>query len=167
MVELLQHYAVQDVSHHEHSVGFCVLFLLLTVILRFLNAHETTAAEAFAIALLCGDVRADVRGPLAKFLLFNAPLTNLSPFLFQMYSGVLILDGNRVRFAMPDWKTMLVMKVLRARLREVLARAFKNPGKLPTAQHEKWLDVWQRIFSQEFGDGNNKGAVMSSKAGAA
>ncbi|KAL2132760.1 hypothetical protein VTI74DRAFT_3415 [Chaetomium olivicolor] len=89
----------------------------------FYNAHETTAVDPFAIALLCGDVRAD------------------------MYSGVLVLDGNRARFALPDWKTMLVMKVLRARLKEMLTRSFKSPGKLPTAQHEKWLEVWQRVFA--------------------
>lgn len=76
-----------------------------------------------------------------------------------MYSGVLVLDGNRVRFAVPDWKTMLVIKVLRARLREMLTRSFKNPGKLPTTQHEKWLDVWQRIFSQDFGGDNKNGAA--------
>lgn len=67
-----------------------------------------------------------------------------------MFSGVIILDGNRGRFALPDWKTMLVMKVLRTRLRELLTRSFKQPGKLPTAQQEKWLEVWQRLFSQEF-----------------
>lgn len=57
-----------------------------------------------------------------------------------------MLDGNRARFAVPDWKTMLVMKVLRARLKEMLTRSFKSPGKLPTAQHERWLEVWQRVF---------------------
>jgi ATP-dependent RNA helicase DHX29 len=67
-----------------------------------------------------------------------------------MFSGVLILDGNRARFALPDWKTLLVIKVLRARLRDLLSRAFRQPGKLPTAQQEKWLDVWQRIFTQDF-----------------
>ncbi|KAL2162528.1 hypothetical protein VTH06DRAFT_7442 [Thermothelomyces fergusii] len=89
----------------------------------FYNAHETTAADPFAIALLCGDVRAD------------------------MYAGVFVLDGNRARFSVPDWKTMLVIKVLRARLREMLTRCFRSPGKLITAQHERWLDVWQRVFA--------------------
>ncbi|KAK3375580.1 P-loop containing nucleoside triphosphate hydrolase protein [Lasiosphaeria ovina] len=89
----------------------------------FYNAHETTAVDPFAIALLCGDVRID------------------------MYAGVMVLDGNRARFTAPDWKTMLVMKVLRARLREMLTRNFKSPGKLPTAQQERWLEVWQRIFT--------------------
>lgn len=36
------------------------LWTLLLISTRFYNAHETTAAEEFAIALLCGDVRCDV-----------------------------------------------------------------------------------------------------------
>lgn len=119
----------QNISLHPSSVnkGFNELrWLSYYHIMQskgFYNAHETTAADPFAIALLCGDVRAD------------------------LYSGVLILDGNRARFAVSDWKTMLVMKVLRARLRDLLTRSFKSPGKLPTAQHERWLEVWQRIFT--------------------
>ncbi|CAJ2503059.1 Uu.00g104530.m01.CDS01 [Anthostomella pinea] len=96
---------------------------------QFLNAHETTAVENFAIALLCGDVRID------------------------MYAGVIVLDGNRARFSVPDWKTMLIIKVLRTRLRDILNRSFKMPGKLLPTQQEKWLDVWQKIFSQDFGRG--------------
>ncbi|KAJ4294657.1 hypothetical protein N0V88_004886 [Collariella sp. IMI 366227] len=106
----------------------------------FYNAHETTAVDPFAIALLCGDVRAD------------------------MYSGVLVLDGNRARFALPDWKTMLVVKVLRARLKEMLTRSFKSPGKLPTAQHEKWLEVWQRVFA--LAQENREKAIANAAAGA-
>ncbi|KAF7553370.1 hypothetical protein G7046_g7117 [Stylonectria norvegica] len=101
------------------------------------HAHEATATDPFAIALLCGDVRCD------------------------MYSGVIVLDGNRGRFAVPDWKTMLVIKVLRTRLRELLTRSFKQPGKLPTAQHEKWLDVWQRLFTQDFGQDRTTTATAS------
>ncbi|KAH9883523.1 P-loop containing nucleoside triphosphate hydrolase protein [Xylariomycetidae sp. FL2044] len=94
---------------------------------QFLNAHDTTAVESFAIALLCGDVRVD------------------------MYAGVIVLDGNRARFSAPDWKTLLAIKVLRSRLRDIVNRAIKSPGKLLTVQQEKWLDVWQKIFSQDFG----------------
>ncbi|KJR84503.1 ATP dependent RNA helicase [Sporothrix schenckii 1099-18] len=102
------------------------------------NAHETTAVEAFPIALLCGDMRCD------------------------MFSGVLILDGNRARFAVPDWKTLLVIKVLRSRLRDMLSRSFKAPGKQPTAQHQKWFDVWQRIFAQDFGSDNSTALASAS-----
>jgi len=49
---------------------------------------------------------------------------------------------------------MLVIKVLRARLRELLSKAFKQPGKLPTAQQLRWLDIWQKIFTlQDAKDG--------------
>jgi ATP-dependent RNA helicase DHX29 len=92
---------------------------------RFYNAHETTAVTDFAIALLCGDVRCD------------------------LYSGVITLDGNRARFSISDWKTMLVIKTLRTKLREIMTKSFKNPGKTLTDQQAKWLDIWQKIFSQE------------------
>jgi ATP-dependent RNA helicase DHX29 len=92
---------------------------------RFYNAHETTAVTDFAIALLCGDVRCD------------------------MHSGVFILDGNRAKFTVSDWKTMLVIKTLRTRLREIMTKSFKTPGKALTSQQLKWLDIWQKIFSQE------------------
>ncbi|EQL02767.1 DEAD-like helicase [Ophiocordyceps sinensis CO18] len=109
------------------------------------HAHETTAVEPFAIALLCGDVRCD------------------------MFSGVIVLDGNRARFALPDWKTMLVVKTLRTRLRELLTRSFKQPGKLATAQQEKWLHVWQRLFSQDLlgGGGGQDAAGVSVAVGKA
>lgn len=91
-----------------------------------------------------------------------------------MYAGVIILDGNRARFSVPDWKAALALKVLRARLRDLLTRSFRMPGRLPTAQQEKWLDTWQRIFSQDFGGDRDRdrsatigGGGAGSGAGAA
>lgn len=86
-----------------------------------------------------------------------------------MFSGVIVLDGNRARFALPDWKTMLVVKTLRTRLRELLTRSFKQPGKLATAQQEKWLHVWQRLFSQDLlgGGGGQDAAGVSVAVGKA
>ncbi|KAI1811389.1 helicase associated domain-containing protein [Poronia punctata] len=123
----------QSVSLHPSSVNkgnFELRWLSYYHIMQskqFLNAHETTAIDPFAIALLSGDAR------------------------IEMYAGVVVLDGNRARFSTPDWKTMLVIKTLRVRLRDVLTRSFKMPGKLLTAQQEKWLDIWQKIFNQDFG----------------
>lgn len=67
-----------------------------------------------------------------------------------MFAGVITLDGNRARFAIPDWKTMLAIKVLRSKLREMLNKSFRQPGKMLTSQLEKWLEAWQLIFSQDF-----------------
>jgi len=119
-------------------------FLHTNYTYRFYNAHETTAVEDFAIALLCGDVRCDV-----SFHALNYLIVLISS---QMYAGVFILDGNRARFAVADWKTMLVIKTLRTKLREIMNRSFKTPGKAPTLQQQKWMEVWQKIFSQEWKD---------------
>ncbi|KAK1253156.1 hypothetical protein MKX08_004343 [Trichoderma sp. CBMAI-0020] len=131
----------QSISLHPTSVNrglFDVRWLSYYTIMQtksVYRAQETSATDPFAIALLCGDVRCD------------------------LYSGVIVLDGNRGRFAIPDWKTMLVIKVLRTRLRELLNRTFKQPGKLLTAQQEKWFDVWQRLFSQDFNQDKTVGSV--------
>ncbi|OAR02589.1 hypothetical protein LLEC1_00327 [Akanthomyces lecanii] len=134
----------QSISIHPSSVNrghFDIKWLSYYHIMQsksVYRAHETTALDPFAIALLCGDVRID------------------------MFAGVIVLDGNRGRFAVPDWKTMLAIKVIRTRLRELLTRAFKQPGKLPTAQHEKWLDVWQRLFTQDFSQEKSIGVLSKA-----
>lgn len=91
----------------------------------FYNAHETTSVPDFSIALLCGDVKIDI------------------------YAGVIVLDGNRARFSVSDWKTMLVIKTLRAKLRELMTRYFKQPGKAVSESLGAWFEIWQKIFSQE------------------
>lgn len=134
----------QSISIHPSSVNrghFDIKWLSYYHIMQsksVYRAHETTATDPFAIALLCGDVRID------------------------MFAGVIVLDGNRGRFAVPDWKTLLAIKVLRTRLRELLTRSFKQPGKLPTAQHEKWLDVWQRLFTQDFNQEKSIGVLSKA-----
>jgi ATP-dependent RNA helicase DHX29 len=66
-----------------------------------------------------------------------------------MYAGVIILDGNRARFSVADWKTLLVIKTLQSRLRDLLTKSFKSPGKSLSVQQERWLGIWQRLFLRE------------------
>ena len=67
----------------------------------------------------------------------------------QMYSGVIVIDGNRLRFSVSDWKAMLALKMLRLRLREVMHQSFRNPGQRLNAQQQVWLDILHKILSQE------------------
>lgn len=90
---------------------------------KYYNAHETSPVESFAIALVCGE--AD----------------------FKMYSGVIVVDGNRIRFALDEWKTLLALKTLRLQIRQIMTQAFRSPGRRLSAQQQAWLDVWQKIFS--------------------
>ena len=92
---------------------------------KFYNAHETSAVADFAVALLCGDAE------------------------FKMYSGVIVIDGNRVRFAVDDGKMMLAIKTLRTQIRGIMTQAFRHPGRELSAWQKEWLDIWQRVFTVE------------------
>ncbi|KAJ5668882.1 hypothetical protein N7462_009952 [Penicillium macrosclerotiorum] len=91
---------------------------------RNLNAHETSSVDDFAIALLCGEAE------------------------FKLYSGVITIDSNRIRFATHSWKSMLALKILNSRLREILASTFRNPHKPLSYKQQQWLEIWQQIFTQ-------------------
>lgn len=90
---------------------------------KFYNAHETSPVESFAVSLVCGEAE------------------------FKMYSGVIVIDGNRLRFAVDEWKTMLAIKELRRNIRQIMTQAFRNPGRSLSDPQQAWLDVWQKIFA--------------------
>ncbi|KAI6894305.1 hypothetical protein KC318_g16765 [Hortaea werneckii] len=92
---------------------------------RFTNAQETTPAPEVALVLLAGDAT------------------------FNMYAGTIIIDGNRLRYKVRDWKTMIVLKILRAKLKEVLARMFRQPGKELTGKHHMWMEVLEKMFERQ------------------
>ena len=89
---------------------------------KYTNAQETTPAPEMALVLLAGDA------------------------VFHMYAGVIVIDGNRLRYKVRDWKTMIVLKMLRTRLKEVLARVYKVPGKELGGKHMLWFDVLGQMF---------------------
>lgn len=92
---------------------------------RFTNAQETSPVSDFALALLAGDA------------------------VFHLYAGVIVIDGNRMRLSVRDWKTMIVLKTLRAKMREVLAKLLKSPGRELGDRLRKWMDVFEAIFARE------------------
>ncbi|KAF2724325.1 P-loop containing nucleoside triphosphate hydrolase protein [Polychaeton citri CBS 116435] len=89
---------------------------------RFTNAQETSPMTDFALTLLAGDA------------------------VFHMYAGAIIIDGNRLRFKVKDWKTMIVIKTLRAKMREVLAGLFKNPDRELSPKLKRWMEVFEALF---------------------
>ena len=64
-----------------------------------------------------------------------------------MYSGVIVVDGNRIRLSLNDWKQMLAIKTLRHKLRQITTQLYRDPGYRLTVQQETWLDIWQKIFA--------------------
>ncbi|CAG8385432.1 unnamed protein product [Penicillium salamii] len=108
----------------DSSVKWLSYYHIMQARNRNLNAHDTSAVDDFAIALLCGDAE------------------------FKMYSGVISIDANRVRFAVRDWKSMLALKILHTRLREILSNTFRNPHRPLSYKQQQWVDIWQQIFTQ-------------------
>lgn len=65
-----------------------------------------------------------------------------------MYSGVVSIDANRVRFSVRDWKSMLALKILSARIRDILSGTFRDPHKVLSYKQQQWIDIWNQIFAQ-------------------
>ncbi|KAL3473615.1 P-loop containing nucleoside triphosphate hydrolase protein [Aspergillus californicus] len=89
---------------------------------RNYNAFETSAVEDFAVAVLCGEGD------------------------YKMHSGILSIDTNRIRFSLRDWKSMLAIKMLSTRVREILAGMFRDPQLPLTYKQKQWMGIWEGIF---------------------
>jgi ATP-dependent RNA helicase DHX29 len=111
-------------KHADHSIKWLSYYHIMQARNRNLNAHDTSAVDDFAIALLCGEAE------------------------FKMYSGVISIDANRIRFSVRDWKSMLALKVLNNRLRDLLASTFRNPHRPLSYKQQQWLEIWQLVFAQ-------------------
>ncbi|KAL8703328.1 MAG: hypothetical protein Q9201_003492 [Fulgogasparrea decipioides] len=109
----------RDVEHPPKWLSF---YHIMQSSNKSYNAHETNAVEPFALILACGD--AD----------------------FKMYSGVIVVEGNRIRFSVDDWKLMLAIKTLRQNLRQIMAQSFRDPGHQLSDRQQIWLEIWKRAF---------------------
>ncbi|KAK4692666.1 hypothetical protein P7C71_g4585, partial [Lecanoromycetidae sp. Uapishka_2] len=89
---------------------------------KYYNAHETSPVEQFALALVCGEAE------------------------FKLYSGVMVIDGNRIRLSFDEWKTMIVVKTLRTQIRRMMAQSFRSPGRIVPSNQLAWLAIWEKIY---------------------
>ncbi|KAI4148133.1 MAG: hypothetical protein LQ340_005223 [Diploschistes diacapsis] len=123
----------QSVSLHPGSVNkgsndppkWLSFYHILQSSSKFYNALETSPVEDIAIALLCGE--ADVKA----------------------YAGVVVIDGNRIRFSLSNWQSMLVFKTLRLRARELVSQTLRSPTKELSRDQEMWLQTLQQIFQKK------------------
>lgn len=69
-----------------------------------------------------------------------------------MYAGVIVIDGNRIRFALNTWRVMLAIKTLRSHMRQILAQFFRKPGSMLSPAQQAWMDIWQKVFTAEKGN---------------
>jgi ATP-dependent RNA helicase DHX29 len=94
---------------------------------KFYNAHSTSIAY-----------------PLPMILMVAADMD------FKMHAGVISFPGSVLRFAVRDWRAAVALKVLRRRVREILASNWKNPARQMSEREREWLDLFCAVFEQRW-----------------
>jgi ATP-dependent RNA helicase DHX29 len=123
-----QSLALHPTSVNKTSLASDVKYLSFYSIMqsssRFTNAQETTAVSDVALAIMTGEA------------------------VFHMYAGVVVIDGNRLRFKVRDWRTMVVLKTLRAKVKEVLAKLLRSQGRELGDRPRRWMNILEGIFER-------------------
>jgi ATP-dependent RNA helicase DHX29 len=90
---------------------------------KFYNAHSTSVAH-----------------PLPMVLMVAADMD------FKMHAGVISFPGSVLRFAVRDWRAAVALKVLRRRVKEILAACWKNPARQLGEREREWLEIFSGVF---------------------
>ncbi|KAL1640105.1 hypothetical protein SLS58_007219 [Diplodia intermedia] len=110
---------------------------------KLYNAHSTSVAHDVPLALFAGSSSSDADA--------------------RLHAGVVALDGNRLRFAVKDWKTCLVVKVLRQRVRDVVNTLLRKPGPQSLDRRQaRWLELFLKVFDREGRDRDTGSAVRKA-----
>lgn len=124
-----QSLGLHPTSVNKHSLPSNVSYLSFYSIMqsssRFTNAQETSAVAELPLILLAGEAR------------------------FELYAGVIIVDGNRLRFKFKDWRTIIAIKLLRGKVRECLGKLLKAPGRDLGDRPRRWMEVLERVFERQ------------------
>lgn len=107
------------------DVKFLSFYSIMQSSSRFTNAQETSPVHEVPLILMAGEA------------------------VFHMYAGVVIVDGNRLRFKVRDWRTMIVLKMLRSKVRDAMAKLFRHPGRQLGDRPRRWMEVLERIFERQ------------------
>ncbi|KJX94025.1 ATP dependent RNA helicase like protein [Zymoseptoria brevis] len=107
------------------DVKFLSFYSIMQGSSRFANAQETSPVAEIPLLMMCGEA------------------------VFHMYAGVVVVDGNRLRLKVRDWRTMVVLKVLRAKSKEVMAKLFRNPGRELGDRPRRWMEILEKIFEKQ------------------
>ncbi|KAF2012272.1 ATP-dependent RNA helicase A [Aaosphaeria arxii CBS 175.79] len=95
---------------------------------KFYNAHSTSIAHPLPMILTVGADNMD----------------------FKLAAGIITLPGNVLRFSVANWRIAVALKVLRRRLKEILAGCWKNPGRQLSGREKEWMELFFRILSEKW-----------------
>jgi ATP-dependent RNA helicase DHX29 len=119
--------APTSVNKGSSAADFLSYYHIMQSSNKFYNAHSTSIAY-----------------PLPMVLMVAADMD------FKLHAGVISLPGNVLRFAVRDWRAAVALKVLRRRVKEILANSWKNPARQLSEREEEWLGLFYRVFEEKF-----------------
>jgi len=90
-----------------------------------LNVFESTRIPESALATLLGDAE------------------------FKLFSGVIALDGGRIRLSVRYWKQLLALKILRGRILAVLDHCYRQLSEPLSESAQKWVKLWLKTQTSQ------------------
>jgi ATP-dependent RNA helicase DHX29 len=75
-----------------------------------------------------------------------AIVTLLGHAEFNVFAGVVAIDGSKIRFRVRTWRTLVALKILRAKVTNVLTSMIQDPGKPLAYSLQVWANLWQKIL---------------------
>jgi ATP-dependent RNA helicase DHX29 len=130
--------APTSVNKNSATAKFLSYYHIMQSSNKFYNAHSTSIAH-----------------PLPMVLMVAADMD------FKLHAGVVAFPGSVLRFAVQDWRAAVALKVLRRRVKEILASSWKNPARQLGEREQEWLGLFFRMFAEKF----EKDARIREKAG--
>ncbi|KAE8862961.1 hypothetical protein PTNB29_05523 [Pyrenophora teres f. teres] len=119
--------APTSVNKGSSTANFLSYYHIMQSSNKFYNAHSTSIAYPLPMVLM---VAADID--------------------FKLHAGVISLPGNVLRFAVRDWRAAVALKVLRRRVKEILANSWKNPARQLSDREKEWLGLFSKMFEDKF-----------------
>lgn len=119
--------APTSVNKGSNTAKFLSYYHIMQSSNKFYNAHSTSIAH-----------------PLPMVLMVAADMD------FKLHAGVVSFPGNVVRFAVREWRAAVALKVLRRRIKEILAAGWKNPGRVLGEREREWLGIFERVFVERW-----------------
>jgi ATP-dependent RNA helicase DHX29 len=114
-------------SINTSSAKYLSYYHIMQSTSKFYNAHSTSIVH-----------------PLPMVLMVGADMD------FKLHAGVVSLPGNVLRFAVKDWRAAVALKVLRKRVKEILASCWKSPGRGLNGREKEWMALFFKIFKDRF-----------------
>ena len=110
-----------SVNQGNTNARYLSYYSIIQTSSKGLNALSTTAIEELPLLLFGGDAK------------------------FTLHAGVVAIDGNRLRFSVTNWKTIVALKAMRDSMEEFVEAALATSNGALSPRLKKWIEIWEEL----------------------